>query len=237
MIKLDVHTHSISSGHATTDTIEMMAKSAASIGIELLGISDHGPATKGSCSASYYRNLALAPRQRAGIHLLYGVELNILDGEDNRLDLDNDILCRLDYAIASMHIQTCAPGTITQNTNRYIKAMENPYVKILGHCDDPKYPVDYQALVEAAKSHHILLELNNTSLSPCSYRGDTTWNNEQLLSYCEKYQHPIILSSDSHGTVHVGNVEYAEHFIEKMGFPKKLVLNYDVSSFLTFLNL
>ena len=46
-VKLDVHTHTIASGHATTATITDMAKSAAANNLTLLGISDHGPATFG----------------------------------------------------------------------------------------------------------------------------------------------------------------------------------------------
>ena len=45
MYLCDIHTHSIASGHGTSCTISEMAKTAASKGIKLLGITDHGPAT------------------------------------------------------------------------------------------------------------------------------------------------------------------------------------------------
>ena len=41
--------------------------------------------------------------------------------------------------------------------------MDNPYVNIIGHPDDSRYPVDYEQLVRAAGEKHVLLELNNTS--------------------------------------------------------------------------
>ena len=41
----------------------------------------------------------------------------------------------LDYAIASMHPQNFKPGTPQYNTDTYINAMKNPYVKIIGHCE------------------------------------------------------------------------------------------------------
>ena len=79
MFEFDPHTHSIASGHASLSTITDLAKQAAKRNLNMLGISDHGPATVHSSRSSYFRNLAYAPKKRCGIELLYGVELNILD--------------------------------------------------------------------------------------------------------------------------------------------------------------
>lgn len=234
MIKSDLHTHSIASGHATHNTIADMAKKAHTIGLELLGITDHGPATMGSAKASYFRSLFFAPRIRCDVTLLYGVELNILD-YNGKLDLDNDILAHLDFAIASMHTQNLKPCSKDEHTHAYIKAMQNPYVKLLGHCDDVKFPVDYLALVQAAKEHHVLLEINNASLSPNGYRGNTLENNKTMLEWCKAYQQPIILSSDSHGTCNLGDVVYANALIESTAFPRGLVLNNDIATLTSFL--
>ena len=100
----DIHTHSIASGHGTNATISNMAKAASRRGLRLLGITDHGPATLAAGTPSYFRSLTYSPRKRFGIELLYGAELNILD-TDGRLDLEDSLLDRLDYAIASMHSQ------------------------------------------------------------------------------------------------------------------------------------
>ena len=70
---IDLHTHSLSSGHGSMDTITDMAKAAAAKGIQILGISEHGPATFGSAKPSYFRSLKLAARKRCGINVLYGV--------------------------------------------------------------------------------------------------------------------------------------------------------------------
>lgn len=234
MIKLDVHTHSIASGHGTIDTIADMAKHAATIGLSILGITDHGPATMGSGRPSYFRNLSYSPKKRCGIDLLYGVELNILDAVGT-LDLDNDILLGLDFAIASMHTQNKKPGSIIENTESYIKAMENPYVKIIGHCDDTNYPVDYEALIKAAKANHVLIELNNNSLSPDGYRGNTLPNDLAILKYCQRYRHPLLLSSDSHGRLHIGDVAYADALAKRVGFPDELILNNNPEYFLDFI--
>ncbi len=44
--------------------------------------------------------------------------------------------------------------------------MDNPFVKIIGHPDDDRYPIDYEAVVKKAAEKNILLEVNNTSLNP-----------------------------------------------------------------------
>ena len=168
----DIHTHSIASGHGTTCTISDMAKAASKKGLKLLGISDHGPGTLASGTSSYFRSLPFYPRKRFGIDILYGVELNILDSAGHT-DLSDELLNNLDYAIISMHRQNYRSGSVSQNTEAYINAMKHPAVKILGHCDDTRYPVDYEELASAAAEYGVILEVNNSSLSPDGYRGDT----------------------------------------------------------------
>lgn len=234
--EFDPHTHSIASGHASLSTITDMAKKAAAMGLKMIGITDHGPATPCAGKPSYFRSLAMAPRKRLGIETLPGVELNILD-QRGTVDLDADILKKLDYAIASMHPQTFRPGTAEANTAAYINAMKNPYVKIIGHCDDTKYPVDYEALVKAAKEYHVLLEINNSSLSPDGYRGNTRPNAAAILKWCSRCGHPVVLSSDSHGTGRIGDFCHALSLMEETGFPQNLVMNYSLKSFKTFISL
>ncbi len=234
-ILFDIHTHTIASGHGSTATITDMAKAAAAHGLKLLGISDHGPATPGGGKPSYFRSLAHAPKKRLGVEMLYGAEANILDNEGT-LDLENDILEHLDYVIASIHKPVKKPGTIEENTAAYIAAMKNPYVCIIGHCDDVKYPVDYPAVVQAAMEHHVLLEINNSSLSPEGYRGDTRFNDLMILNLCMHYHYPVILASDSHGSGHVGDVSCALELAKKAELPEQLILNYSARELKCFLS-
>lgn len=81
-IELDVHTHTIASGHAFS-TLQEMAHAAAEKGLKVLGITEHSPGIPGSCDPIYFRNLHVVPRQMYGIELLLGAEINILDGEGN----------------------------------------------------------------------------------------------------------------------------------------------------------
>lgn len=238
MMKLDVHTHSISSGHGGSHTIADMAKAAKKQGLSLLGISDHGPATLCAGTPSYFKNLQMAPKMRCGIQMLYGVELNILD-YSGKVDLERSILSGMDYAIISMHTKNITPGNMLENTNAYIHAMSQPNVRIIGHCDDPQFPVDYKALAEAAAAHHVMLELNNASIMPGSYRGNTIENNIRMLYQCMRYETPVLLSSDSHGPQNVGNVEAAELLLnacqELLSFPNYLVMNDDTEKFLSYI--
>ncbi len=73
---LDVHTHTIASGHSYS-TIREMANMAAGKGLVLLGITEHGPRMPGTCHSFYFSNLKVVPRQMCGVELLLGVELNI----------------------------------------------------------------------------------------------------------------------------------------------------------------
>ena len=230
MFEFDPHTHSIASGHASTSTITDLAKQASAMGLSMIGITDHGPATVCSSRASYFRNLAYAPKKRCGIDILYGVELNILD-YNGTVDLEDEILEHLDYAIISMHTQNIKPGTVEENTFAYVNAMVHPKVKIVGHCDDTKFPVDYEAIVIAAKHYGVLLEINNSSLSPNGYRGDVKENIRTLLEACKKHNHPIVLSSDSHGAANVGAFQYAMEMIRKTHFPEHLILNHSAKAF------
>ena len=102
------------------------------------------------------------------------------------MDLDEDVLSSLDYAIASMHLPNLRPGSRTANTLAYRLAMRHPAVRMIGHCDDTRYPVDYEELASAAAEYGVILEVNNSSLSPDGYRGDTRGNNRALLAALPK---------------------------------------------------
>lgn len=230
----DMHTHSIASGHGTTCTISDMAKKASQKGLKLLGITDHGPATLAAGTPSYFRSLTFSPRKRFGVEIFYGVELNILD-KNGKIDLDEELLEKLDYAIASMHSQNYRPGTCKENTEAYIHAMKHPCVKILGHCDNPQYPADYEKLAACAKENGVIFEINEASLAPYGYRGDTRNNNAEILRCCRKYQLPVLLSSDSHGSGHIGDFTFASDFVHQAMFPESLILNNQLPRLKVFL--
>ena len=236
MFEFDPHTHSIASGHGTCDTVADLAKKASSVGLKAIGITDHGPATMCSSRASYFRSLTYAPKKRCGVTVFYGVELNIVDKEGT-VDLSDDILENLDYAIISMHKPNIKPGTIEENTFAYVNAMKHPKVKIVGHPEDVKFPVDFEALIVAAKHFGVAIEINNHSLSPEGYRGDVHENVRTILQLCKKYNHPVVLSSDSHGVKHVGDFSYALELVKECNFPENLMLNSSLEKFQNFVKM
>ena len=220
---MDLHTHTVVSGHAY-NTIYEMAASAAKKGVALLGISDHGPNMMGACEAIYFSNFKVLPRELYGVKMLFGCELNILD-RDGNVDLPECVLAKLDYTIASLHTVCYAPTTREDHTRAYLKAMENPYVNIIGHPDDNAFPVDYEALVRGAKENHVLLEVNCNSLHPRCVRTGGRENYRILLNLCKKYAAPIIVNSDAHCELDICRSQAAYALLEEVGFPEELVVN------------
>lgn len=227
---LDMHSHTIASGHAYS-TITEMAKAASEKGLELLGITEHAPMMPGSCGKIYFQNFRVIPRERFGVKLMFGVELNIMDYNGN-VDLEDDVLVKSDIRIASLHYPCIKSGTKEQNTLALIKAMKNKYVDIIGHPDDSYYPLDYEILVKSAKKYSTILEVNNSSLDPRGARQNAKENLTCMLSLCEKYQVPIIMDSDSHIDIDVGNHNYSSSLLEELHFPENLILSRSVDVFL-----
>ncbi|MDY5327796.1 MAG: PHP domain-containing protein, partial [Bacteroidaceae bacterium] len=108
-IRLDVHTHTVMSGHAFS-TVQEMAREAARQGLDILGITEHGPNIPGTCNPIYFRNLHVVPREMYGVRLLLGAELNILDTHGT-LDLDEYYYRMLDLRIAGIHSVCWQGGT------------------------------------------------------------------------------------------------------------------------------
>ena len=230
---LDIHTHTLVSGHAYNSIMEM-AHAASEKGLELLGITEHAPEMLGGPHRFYFDNLKVMPREIDGMPVLFGTEINICDYE-GKLDLTEKTLKNLDVVIASLHIPCVKPGTREENTRAIAAALKNPYVNIIGHPDDGRYPVDMELSVYTAKEEHKLLELNNHSLDPSGSRCDARENDIQMLEYCKEYQQPIIMGSDAHCIWDIRNHELAVELIKETNFPEELVVNRSVEEFLQYI--
>ena len=77
-LKLDVHTHTIASGHAYA-TVTEMVKAASERGLELIGITEHAKGIPGTCDSMYFHNMKIIPRKMYGVEVMMGAEINILD--------------------------------------------------------------------------------------------------------------------------------------------------------------
>lgn len=232
---MDLHTHTIASGHGYSTLQENIAE-AKRIGLKYLGLSEHGPAMPGGPHIYFFSNYKCVPRQHGDLRLLCGIEVNIMDDKGG-MDLEESLLGKMDYVIASMHPPCIAPGSREYNTRASIRAMENPYVKILGHPDDARFPLDYDELVRAAKAEGVALEVNNSSLHPQSPRPGAAENIEVYLECCMKHQVPIVLGSDSHISFTIGRFQTALDIIERVQFPKELILNYEPENIQRLVNI
>lgn len=233
--KIDLHTHTIASGHAYS-TLEENINAALDHGIEVLGISDHASTMPGGPHPFYFLNMKVIPNNINGVRILKGIEANIMDF-NGQIDVAPYILDKLDYAIASLHPPVLIPGEITQNTNAIIEAMSVNKVKIIGHPDDGRYPIDYEKVVIAAKETKTLLEINNASLNPEGSRENTHENALEILKLCKLHQVPVILGSDAHIAYDIGNFSNCMALLKEVDFPKELVVNYDTEFFLKYIDL
>ncbi|MCC5912337.1 MAG: phosphatase [Clostridiaceae bacterium] len=223
---LDTHCHTIASGHAYS-TIQEMAEFAAKKGFKLIGITDHGPEMPGSCHLLHFKNLRVVPKEINGVEILKGVEANILD-HTGKLDIPKSVLEDLDLVIVSFHKPCIKPGSIKENTQTLIGLMEKPYVHIIGHPGNPAYPIDIEAVVEAAKETKTLIEINNSSLKPGSFRKGSKENCYKILKACKEKGAAVVVGSDSHMSFQIGNFSSAREMIEELQVPQELIVNTSV---------
>lgn len=225
--KLDMHTHTIASGHAYATVLEMI-RAAADRGLELLGITEHAQGLPGTCGNMYFQNMRVIPRKMYGMEIMMGAEINILD-YNGTLSLEEEFIDKnLDIRIAGIHDLCYDIGTVSQNTQAIVKAIENPQVDIISHPDDSRIPIDYETIVDAAKENHTLLEVNNSSLDCLSSRVGAWDNLQVMLKICEDKKVPVIADTDSHFADAVGVFDHVSVLLKEIDFPEELVVNRSV---------
>jgi len=162
----DLHAHTKETdGH---NSLEEMAKAAKDRGYEYIAITDHSKKVamaKGLDAGRLKKQIKEIDRLNEkldGIIVLKGIEVDIL--KDGTLDLPDEILKELDLTVCSVHYNR----NLSKNkqTERIIRAMDNPYFNILGHPTgrlinerDP-YEIDLEKIMEAARDRGCFLEIN-----------------------------------------------------------------------------
>lgn len=230
--ELDIHTHTLASGHAF-GTIREMAQAAADKELKLLGITEHGPGIPGTADPVYFTCLDRAPKALYGVELLYGCEINALPG--GSLSLPERYMKWLHYGIVGLHGICYADQGREKNTDDLIACMRHPKVFFVSHPDDDHIPLDYSRLVPAAKECHVALEVNGSSFAKLDRRINCIRNYETMLSLCMDLRCPIVVNSDAHDPLEVGEVTAARALLERVGFDEALILNTDVDKFKAFL--
>jgi DNA polymerase (family 10) len=153
-------------------TIEKMADAAEAAGLEYIAITDHTRSLAMAHGLDETRLLEQmreikeinSRRQAAGKKLLIlaGAEVNIQ--KDGSLDVDDTVLEKLDVVGAAIHSHFDLPRD--EQTQRLIRAMENPHVDIIFHptCRlinaRPEIELDLDAMIKTAKRTRTVLEID-----------------------------------------------------------------------------
>lgn len=165
-IRGDLHGHTDWSGDGKASLVAML-DAAAARGYAYWAVTDHA---EGLSINGLTRERMLAQREEIralqtrypDMRILHGAELNI--GIDGRLDYDEEFLLGFDFTVASVHSLMRRPEV--EQTKRIIAAMEHPAVNVIGHPTGrrigrrPGYPLDVEAIVEAAVRTGTALEVN-----------------------------------------------------------------------------
>ncbi|MCL2048603.1 MAG: phosphatase [Defluviitaleaceae bacterium] len=228
---LDVHCHTVNSGHAYS-TISENTSHAAKIGLKYTGIADHAPGMPGGAHFYHFTNIWSLPEVINGVRVFKGAECNIMD-EDGNLDLPAEVLARMDFVIASFHRGSFPPKNKEVHTRAVIRAMEKYRdMHIFGHPADLFFDIDIEAVIKTAAQTRTIIEINNQSLNPSSYRYKGDEVVMEILGLCKKYAVPVLASSDAHFCTLVGELSRAKEAILAAGIDEGLVLNTGVERFL-----
>jgi DNA polymerase (family 10) len=216
----DLHVHSDwSDGHVT---LSGLAELAQRLGYSYLAVCDHSQAAKyaGGLTPDRIRRqmkeITALNNKLKGVRLLMGTEVDIL--ADGTLDLPDELLAKLDVVVASIH-----SGFKKNVTARMLKAMENPYLNIIGHPSGrlisgrEGYDVDLEAVLEGARRLGKAMELN-------SYY-DRLDLNEFYLKKAKELGVSISLGTDTHSSGGLQMMRFGVGIARRAWLGKKDILN------------
>jgi DNA polymerase (family X) len=223
-IRSDLHTHTNWSDGKSA--IEEMVKAAIDHNLSTIAITDHSPLVLKPRypNADYFISqhneineiIEIYSHQ---INILKGVEVDILP--DGSLDLPPEILQTMDIVVASLHVQLDQPRSVI--TNRLIKAIENPFVNIIGHPGGRLYPMhdiadlDWERIYHAAAFHQVALEINSHKAHPLF---DDSKVRAAIIAGA-----PICLNSDAHSESMLDQSIFGINIARRAGLEKDQVIN------------
>ena len=222
-IRGDLHMHTRETdGRAT---LEEMAAEAQGRGYEYIAITDHSKALAMANGLDEARVKAFAKqvrglnRDQLGIRVLSGLECDIR--RDGSMDIEDDALAELDLVVASVHgYMNLEPAEMT---DRLLRAIENPYVKILGHptgrvlLHREGYTFDFDKVAAAAVKHGVVFEIN---ASP--ERLDL---GSPLIRAAKAKGARFTISTDAHHPKHLANMPFGVVTARRGWLTKSDVLN------------
>lgn len=222
-IRGDLHAHT----NATdgTSTLEEMASAAQEAGYEYLAITDHSKRVtiaKGLDAKRLEKQLAEIEAVNNNLRkfkVLKSVEVDILD--DGSLDLPDSILKELDLVVCSVHFNRKLSRK--KQTQRIIKAMQNPYFNILAHPTGrmigarDELDIDMEAIMKEALNNGCFLEIN------CN--PDRLDLNDTYAHMAKEMGLKISIATDSHSVNSLGNMKYGIAQAQRGWLEKKDVIN------------
>jgi DNA polymerase (family 10) len=205
-IRCDVHMHTTASDGRYS--IEEMAEAGRKAGYGFIAITDHSKALSMANGLNEERVLKQIAEVKEiskkldGFTILTGSEVDIL--RDGRMDLDDEVLAQLDVVIASVHsYMNMERGEMT---DRLLRAMENPHVRIMGHPTGrillrrEPYPYDFERIINEAAKRGIQMEIN---ASPERLDLDASH-----LRAAKAKGLKFVISTDAHHVRHLDNMKY-----------------------------
>lgn len=219
----DLHIHTVSSGHAYS-TLEEYVAQAKKMGLQAIGLTDHGPAMPGGPHYYHFSNMRMIPREMDGIKILRGVEANIIN-DRGEIDLTEQEIKwgDLDIVMVAMHPRVGYDNQgEDKNTEVILKAMRNPHVNVLAHPGNPKYPIKIKETVAAAKENGVLIEINNSSdfSRPGSHERCV-----EIAREVKRIGWKVIIGTDSHISTMLGVFDDAVNLIKEAGLTEDDVVN------------
>ena len=222
-IRGDLHMHTTATDGR--DDLKAMAAGAHRLGHRYMAVTDHSQALAMANGLDEHHALEHARRVRAlngrfdGLTLLAGIECDIL--ADGRLDLAEDCLAQLDLVVASVHSHFSQDSA--QMTDRVLRALESPWVDILGHPTgrrllkrDP-VRIDMDRVASAAARHGVALEIN------CQVdRLDLNASHARLARERGAW---LVISTDAHSVTALGNLRWGLQMARRAWASPDAVLN------------
>lgn len=226
--EVDTHTHTVISGHAWSTVTENCAAAAAKQ-MKGLCLTEHGPGIPGGAPYFTPHSQMMIPEMIGPIRVYKGMEVNIL-GIDGRLDVPDKQLQYLEFGIASFHAGGAGivAGTESENTEVYIKTLQDPWIDTIGHADEPRVPCDLEAVVLEAKRLGKLIELNNKRVPTDGFEGSRALEYALL---CKKHSQRVCVGTDAHFHTMVGDARRMMTLLESIDFPLELIVNLTIEGF------
>ncbi len=231
-ILTDLHTHTVANTHAYSTILENTAYASRN-GIEAIAMTDHAPGIEDGAHRWHFYNLRVLPEYINGVRVLKGAEVNITDVTGN-LDLRQEYLEFLDWVIVSYHSYVFREvGTKSQRTDCYIKLLSNPHIDMLGHCGNPGFDFDIDAVLDVAKANDKIIEINETTFMS---RSDNITLCRDIAIACAEKGVKISVDSDAHFCESIGHFDKSIDLLKSISFPEELIVNANWERLSKYLN-